>query len=619
MSKKFRWNRLWTLYGLTFGLYCYLIGGLFYRQIFQYQSYISLATRQSYRRILLPAPRGNIYDRNGKLLAGTRPRFSLVIHLAELGEDFRREYRKLSREAQLNGRHEKHLAASARLSVVERYLEAVNRFLGIDQRVDGKQLERHFLQQPLLPYVLIEDLSTEAFARLTEELPVSGPLQLRTSTARFYPQNSLAAHVIGYASPTTFLPQDDVIGDGLKTFNERGTLGRAGIEQYCDSELRGYSGGEIWVVDPTGKKTHRVYSQDVTPGENIVLTLDASLQQVVEEALRNEVGCVVVSQVQTGEILALASSPSYNLNDLTPFIPQPVYERINREGGWFNQATQGLYPPGSSFKIVTYYSLLRRGLIDNKTTTLCNGGTSVGNRFIRCHNHFERGELVLERAFAKSCNSFCVRHVFDLALEDFLGDMRALGFGQKTGIEIPGESSHSLVPSPQWKKAHGYSRWTDGDTANLSIGQGFLLVTPLQMNAMTVAIATRRLLPRLTILGGQKNKKRCDQISEEPLPISDEAYRTLIRSMCACVEYGSGKRCKIEGFSIAGKTGTAQIREKEGKSHLAWFTAFAPADDPLIAVTVMIREKAGGRSYGGGMDAVPIARRIFRAYFSKNL
>ncbi|MDR0428439.1 MAG: hypothetical protein LBG86_00165 [Puniceicoccales bacterium] len=610
------WNRIWTFYIILISVYVYLVFGLFWRQILQHRHFLAKERQQSHRRILTAASRGNIYDRNGRLLAGNRLRFSLVAYLNELQAEFAQEYR---RRTQLLRREELPIDVSlersrARLGVLRHHLELVEKHLGKEIPISRHAIDRHHAQQLLLPMVICDDLPADDFAKLVELLPPDGPLQWDISTVRHYPYGSAAAHIIGYASSSVDFSDEDFMGKQFKTFAGRGSIGRAGIEESMNEVLRGVNGGSIWIVDPSGKKCQKIFSQSAMQGTDVTLSMDIDLQKIAEEAIRGEIGCAILMDVQTGEVLAMANSPSFNLNDLTPRISTKTYEAINADGAWINQCIQGIYPVGSIFKLVAAEIFLQRGIVNRTTEHSCHGHTTVGNRIIRCANHYERGNLSFPRALAKSCNSLFVDLIFKVPLDDFIGEICRFGFGKRTGIELPHETCHSLVPTPQWKKVYGYSRWTDGDTANLVLGQGYLLATPLQVNAFTASLAGRRMRTRPTILRASRDIS----LEGESLPLSSEAYETLLEGMCGCVEYGSGHRCHIDGLSIAAKTGTAQIRSDNQSSHLAWFTAFAPAGGgkiPRVAVTVMLREPFNGRAYGGGSDAAPAARKILRAYF----
>jgi penicillin-binding protein 2 len=603
-------ERLWNLRWILFPIFLYLGGGLFFRQVIQHAKFTELGRRQSHRRVLQPAPRGNIYDRNGNLLAGNRPRFVLAIYLQELREEFAAAYRSRVcelREAGLSFVPEEERSL-ARMAVIGKYLDGVRHLLPVPVAVDRIALDRHFQRQPLLPFFLADDLPWETFAALVERLPPNCRLQLLTRTSRVYPNGPCGAHVLGYAAPAPVVPD----GGQFRTFSERTLVGRAGIEEAMDLILRGKDGDEILLVDPSGQREKVLHSSPLEPGRDLYLSLDLDLQRIAEDALGEEIGCAVLSDVWTGEVLAMANGPSYDPNILTPSISQKTYEQLTAQGVWANQAIQGLYPPGSVFKLVCLEALLRFGVVNRDTVHPCEGRTRVGNRIIRCSNHFERGPLPFQLAVAKSCNSFFVDNVFSIPLKNFLDEIRRLGFGTPTGIELPHETGRSLVPSPQWKRSRGYGRWTDGDTANLAIGQGYLLVTPLQINALTASLATRRERTRPTIL-------RRDSIilSLFPLGLSDDCYGALLEGMVGCVDYGSGRRCRLEGIAVAGKTGTAQVRDGPLSSHLAWFTAFAPAERPQVAITVMVREAYEGHSYGGGSEAAPVARRILQKYFEK--
>jgi penicillin-binding protein 2 len=603
-------ERLWGLRWILFPIFLYLAIGLFFRQIIQHSKFTELGRRQSHRRVLQPAPRGNIYDRNGILLAGNRPRFVLAIYLQELREEFADAYRSNTRELREAGRSfvPEEKRSLARMAVIEKYLDSVRPLLPFPVAVDRIALDRHFRQQPLLPFFLVDDLPWEVFASLVERLPPDSRLQLLTRTSRVYPNGSRCAHVLGYAAPAPVAPD----GGQFRTFSERTLVGRAGIEEAMDRFLRGRDGDEILLVDPAGQREKILYSSPLEPGRDLYLSLDLDLQKIAEDALGKEIGCVILSDVWTGEVLAMANGPSYDPNVLTPSISQKTYERLTEQGVWANQAIQGLYPPGSVFKLVSLEALLRFGVVDRNTVHPCEGRTRVGNRIIRCPNHFERGPLPFPLAVAKSCNSFIVDNIFSIPLESFLDETCRLGFGAPTGIELPHETGRSLVPSPKWKKSRGYGRWTDGDTANLAIGQGYLLVTPMQINALTASLATRRERTRPTIL-----RRNSIILALSPLGLNDDCYDALLEGMVGCVNYGSGRRCRLDGIAVAGKTGTAQVRDGPHSSHLAWFTAFAPAERPQVAITVMVKEAYEGRSYGGGSEAAPVARKILRKYFEK--
>jgi penicillin-binding protein 2 len=604
---------MFVLYGVVVAIFCYLASGLFVRQIIQHQKFINLGQRQSHRRILKPAPRGNICDRSGILLAGNRPRFALVAYLQELRGEFAEEYRRRVRQLHASGTafSPDTERSQARISVLEKHMRSLAPFLSQEISLNRHSIDRHFTQSPLLPYILVFDLPQNDFARLLERLPVDGPLQLETQTARIYPRGTLAAHVIGYAAPSA-LPQDDgSSNDGFRTFSERSIRGRAGMEEACDVTLRGVNGGEILLVDPSGQRKRVLHAREPVRGRDITLSIDSELQLIAEEALGNEIGCIILSDVRSGEILALANSPTYDPNDLTPRISQENYVALTEKGAWMNQALQGVYPPGSVFKLVSVETLLKYGIVNRHSTHFCDGKTRVGNRIIRCNNHFEHGNLPFAVAVAKSCNSFVIDCIFSLPLQAFLDEIHRFGFDSPTGVELPHETHHFLVPSPQWKKSRGYGSWTDGDTANLAIGQGFLLVTPLQINAFTASLATRRERTQLTIV------KAKEAVKPTALGLADDAYEALLEGMKGCIAYGSGRRCQLKNVAVAGKTGTAQIRDGQRNSHLAWFTAFAPAENPEVAVTVMLREPFEGKSYAGGSDAAPIARIILDAYFSR--
>jgi len=271
-----------------------LAGGLAYQQLFKTDTYHDRERTQNQRRILIPGPRGNIYDRQGRLLVGNRPRFSVVLSLDELRSEFRREYIRVRRNYRDTG--DKDLPTSgqmeqiARASVVQRYLDQINGILHRNERVDGADLRRHFSRQLLLPYTLLDDLAPRDYARLIEELPVQSPLQVYTASTRYYPYGSAASHVLGYVSADPDVDAEDFPGEDLATFKMKGTIGRDGLEKTFDAQLQGEVGGTIFRVDPAGYRVNPPLETRLpVQGKNLVTSLDVDLQLAAEEAIGGQV------------------------------------------------------------------------------------------------------------------------------------------------------------------------------------------------------------------------------------------------------------------------------------------------------------------------------------------
>ncbi|HEX2100094.1 MAG TPA: penicillin-binding transpeptidase domain-containing protein [Candidatus Synoicihabitans sp.] len=610
-------------FALAAGL-CVLASGLAYRQLVRRDVALEKEKIQSQIRVVVPGPRGNLYDRNGNLLVGNRARFSVVLNLEELRREFKDEYitvRLAYREA-----NDKDLPTDAQLSniarhaVVDRYLQQVNRALRRDATLDAANLRQHFRAERLLPFTLIDDLQPEEYSRLLEQLPVNSPMQVFVSSARYYPYGPAAAHVLGYVGLRDDVDlSEDFPGADLQTFKMKGSVGRDGLELRFDEQLQGEAGGTIYRIDPARYRVEALAKRLPVQGNNIVSSLDIDLQLAAENALKaTELkGAAVVLDVHTGEILALASNPAYDLNLFAPRLSKAAANEIEENGAWLNRAIQGAYPPGSAFKILVSVAGMRAGVVDGDSHVECRGGIRVGNRFAPCNNHSDRGEITLRAAIAKSCNVFFYEHGIEMGPDVIAAEARRFGFGQRTGIELPNESGRTLVPDPQWKRRTRSETWTGGDTTNYSIGQGDMLVTPLQMATFAASIARGQTRTTPTLI---HDPNRPPQRSE-PIGLSAADYAAIVQGMEECTLTGSAKLLSLPGVKIpdlriAGKTGTAQAYITEGKINLAWFICFAPVERPQIALAIVL-EGTAGEDTGGGRYAAPAALPILKAWHTK--
>ena len=617
--------RVIVFYPFIAALLLILIGGLAYQQLWLTDRFHESERKQNQRRILVPGPRGNIYDREGRPLVANRPRFAVTLYLGELRKDFRAEYIRIRKAYRAAGDKDvptgSQMERIARFTVVQRYLDQVNRTLGRTDSLDANDLDKHFHQQLLLPYLLLVDLKTSEFARLIEQLPVTSPLQVYASSIRDYPQGSIAAHTLGYVTTNDALDaSDDFPGAELTTFKMKGTIGREGLESRFDALLQGETGGEIYRVDPAGYRVKPpLAKRQPVHGNNLHTSLDADLQTVAEKAMAETelAGAAVALDVRTGEVLVLASKPDYNLLDFVPHLGHAAARDINERGAWLNRSTHGLYPPGSAFKILTAIAGLRAGTIDPDALVTCSGFHQVGGRKFPCHDGHAHGDINLATAIEKSCNVYFYKQGLDIGVERLAAEARAHGFGRPTGIEIA-ETRGSLVPDPNWKMERRDQRWYPGDTANLSIGQGDLLVTPMQMAAFIASVARDERTTTPTLL---HEDNRVAQHSP-PSGLSRAQYDALVAGMAACTQTGTAKVLqsafmKIPGLTIAGKTGTAQKQTPKGVINFAWFVCFAPVEKPRIAIAVVMEGDTPGEETAGGRYAVPVAAAILKKWDEK--
>lgn len=616
-------TRLIGLYAVLALLATALVSKLAYEQFVKGAEYRERERFQTMRRIIQPGPRGNIYDRNGILLVGNRARFSAVTYLNELRGEFRTAL--LSRIREIREEEERtgievptsynDLVWNARTRVLQDQLDIVNRILDRDETLQRRDVERHFSTNLLLPFTLISDLNEEEYARLVDQLPPDSPIGVQTLNSRYYPFGSAAAHVLGYVREEIETEAENTPGADLASYGYKGKTAMAGLERSFDPILRGQPGSEVWRVDPYGFRFEPVESKVPVQGNDLVTSLDIDLQVAAESAMEGKTGAVAAIDIQTGEVLVLASSPTYDLNDLTPFIPSRVYREISESGGWINRAIQGLYPPGSTFKPLTALAALRREILQPETTLVCGGSYRVGNRGFREHNPAGFGAIQLRRALAISSNVFFYQIGLQTGVDAIAYESRRFGLHEPTGVEIPFETDNMIVPSREFKRGRNEGPWTPGDTANFSIGQGYLRVTPLQMAAFTASLARGETRTRVTI---RRHREGIPVVhGGESIKVDPDDYRAIIEGMVEVIENGTGRRAAIPGITIAGKTGTAQVFPDGRPLTVAWFIGYAPVEAPRIAVVSVVEGLSENDEYHGGDTAAPIARFVFEAFFNK--
>ncbi len=611
-------------YGAVVALVVVLTSGLAYRQLFKTGLYTERERLQNLRRVVSPGPRGNIYDRDGRLIVANRPRFSVVLDLAGLRTEFRAEYRAISRNYAALPANERpnadQMERIARSAVAQRYLDQINFILNRSEKVRSAELNRHINQTLLLPYVLLDDLAPEEYARLIERLPVTSPLQVYTSSTRHYPFNTAAAHTLGYVGVNSDPEVEDFPGEDLTTFKMKGSVGRTGLEKIFDDQLQGESGGAIYRVDPAGYKVDLPVEKRLpVQGHNITTSLDIELQEAAEAAMKDpegkdRTGAAVALDIRTGEVLVLVSKPDYDLNTFVPRLTQDEAKAIEESGGWLNRAIQGQYPPGSTFKLITAIAGLRSGSIDAATSrSICPGFYMVGNRRFPCWNHDGHGDRDLRGAIRDSCNVFFFKYGLETGPELIAAEAKRFGYGHPTGIELPSEFQHPRVAEPAWKqnfyKDNDLRRWYPGDTANTAIGQGDTLITPLQAACMVASLARGETETKPTILHDPKRPAQ----HTASIGLSPSDYNAILEGMEQCYQIGTGRLARVDGLRGAAKSGTAQ----KGRIDLAWLVAFAPVENPQIAIAVVLEGAENDTHFGGGVYAAPVAHAILQAWKDK--
>ena len=624
-SRPARDPRVVSFHFIVGALLLALATGLAYQQLIRASAHWESERIQTERRIIVPGPRGNIYDRNGRLLVGNRARFAAVLNLDELQGEFRREAIRVRNNYRAAGDRDvptfDQLEKIAHASVAQKYLDRVNAILGRSEQIDPNALARHFSRRLYMPFTLVDGLGPQEFARLLEQLPVRSPLQLYVANERYCPYGSAASHVLGYIGTEDNVDAEDFPGEDLKTFPMPGTVGRDGLEKRYDAELQGEPGGSIFRVDPAGFKVNPPLEQRLpVQGRSVATSLDIDLQLAAEQAIADQTGAVAAIDPRTGEVLVLASKPDYNLNDFYPHLSHAAAEDIRKRGAWLDLAIAGFYPPGSTFKTIVTIAGLRRGTLSPEDTSVdCEGQVRIGNRIFSCDNGLgHHGRLALREAIAQSCDVYFWEHGLIIGPQAIADEARHFHLDQPTGIDLPGEPRHMIIPDPAWKRrTQGGEPWTEGDTANLAIGQGYTQVTPLQMACYAASLARNEIWTRPTLLHDPKRPAQ----HTEPIGLTADQRAVLLDGMEGCTKEGGTAEFfstledqRIPGVRIAGKTGTAQYGNH---LNVAWFICFAPRDNPEIAIAAAIRSETPGENYGGGRYAAPVADAVLKAYFAK--
>lgn len=613
-----------------------LIAGLWYVQVISRKKYEDSLKIQSFRTVPIPAVRGKILDRNGLVLADNEPRFNVNVFLDDLPRLFnfeytnsvRKEYLTLSGQLRMDSTNIARATGEARYRVVSNIVSHVSETVGYPVRLNPKAFAQHYSSQLALPLrIFPTGLTRQQLALFMEKGSDEPGVDLEVQPTRTYPYTNVAAHLLGYLRPDTVRSDDDEFQFSypLPSF-----VGRSGLESEFDDELRGKAGIKSILVNNVGYRQKEEVWAPAQPGENIYLTLDLNVQKATDQALRSlgaeGRAAAVVMDVRNGDILATSSYPSYDPNLFMDSVSSEEWERLNDPKllPQLNRAFTGTYPPGSVFKIIDSLVALENGL-DPEAIFHSEGQYQLGRRSRPIRDTAEAGEYNFRRAFAKSSNSYFIDEGLKLGEEKLIAMGKLFHLGELTGV-LTNQEQRGYFPaqSSNPRKRDG-SRWQDGDTANLAIGQGEIAITPIQVAAMTAAVANRGTLfqPRLVSKIVPQENGDAGAVQEFPKGIIREQIKVSVRTwnilhdaMLADVEdpEGSGRRSFLRGMHVCGKTGTAQLKANGRLDHITWFASFAPYDSPRYAVVVMVES---GTSGGG--SCAPIALQIYEKLQSVEL
>ena len=566
----------------------------------------SWSTQTQARALTLsvPAPRGQIVDRHGIPLAQNRAANYLALVMPYLDKASDAE-----------------ITAFARSTIAK-----VNQTLGKSWSLLDDKVLMHYKHRRWLPLVFSveEGLNVEITPDMEEKLkPLLGStVVLQPAYLRHYPQGATACHIIGYTGKTRPLPTGPIV-DGDPVFEEM--EGREGIESAFDGDLKGQSGVVNVLFSPDGKRLSEDVRRVPSPGHNVVLSIDYNFQKYAENALKKHTtgGAMVIMDVANGDILAMASNPGFDLNEFVPGIRQKRYDELTKDPHLplYPRSFRGEYPPASTFKIVTALGALDSGKVDAKTQFDCPNALEIGDRVFKNWNKDGEGSMNVVSAIKRSCNTWFYRAALEAGADYITNMALRLGFGERTGIPLKAEGE-GFVPTNSYLLQHRGHKMLPGDLANIAIGQGMVLATPLQVCQCMAGLGdgTRIPQPRL-VLQVQDMADRVVQAYEpkdrKKIDLNPEQRQTVISGMVAVVNGGggTGHAAAIKQAEIAGKTGTAQWRINKDQN-LAWFTGFLPAGKPMFAFAV-VYEGEPGEDISGGKKAAPIVSEVFTNIFEK--
>ena len=599
---------------------------LYYTQVVQHAFWLGRMKTGSDVSVRIPALRGEIQDRNGIALAGNRQSFAIEFYLPDMVREYRQENEKVPVHeyyGMVRGMkkllREPDIVKIVSESAIPRLEE-----IGLAEDFNSEQMRLHFRSKPEVPFLYRSGLDFSKFAKYIEGGTGVTGIDITNRPERSYQFGAVGAHVLGYTGAVHNIQEQEDVGEF--TFYEPDPDGKSQIEHTCNKWLRGQPGARILHRNPKGVIEGEIQRKEPKPGYNVLLTIDARLQFIVERALRDAGigrGAAVVVDPNSGDILAMASVPSYDPNVFIPSVSRTDWKKLTEDATdpLTNRAVQG-YAPGSIYKVVTALAELRAGIPPSRTFD-CSGGVQYGNKFMKCWiaGRGAHGSLTLPEAIQNSCNAYFYQAGNAAGIDQIDAVGEALGLGKKTGVPVSGESA-GILPGPKWLNlSNPGERWSDGHTANVSIGQGYVLTSPLQMAMVAATIANRgtafepRLVYRVIDQNGAdgRDPKSGAKIVTKPkihadlraAGISREQVDAVREGMRLVVANGTGRRAQIAGIDVGGKTGTAQFWRGEVQDNHTWFIAFAPFEAPRFAICVLVQ----GAKSGGGVSA-PIAREI---------
>jgi penicillin-binding protein 2 len=595
-------KRLLVAAGIVFFFFAILALRLWSLQITNGPEYEKRAYGNRVRIREMAPPRGHLLDRFGREIVTNRPSFNVVL---------------IQEDSHNLGDVLKRLAPVLDMEISELW-EKIREVSGTPR---------------YLPVRLKEDIDWQTLAYLENHNQDFSGIRTEVQPVRVYHYGDLAANVIGYLGS---ISKKELEQSDRTIYSGGDTIGKRGLERLREPDLKGGKGRSYTEVDAKGFEQQLLKTVEPLPGRELHLTLDVDLQQIAESYMEagEKAGAVVALEVNSGRVLAAVSSPTIHINDFIGGISSKKWQALldNSKHPLINKVAQGTYPPGSTYKMVTALAGLAKGVIDEETVFYCPGHYFFGNRLYRCWKHSGHGQVNLLKAIGQSCDVYFYQVGQRVGVDSLAEYANKLGLGKKTGIEMEYERS-GLAPTKAWKLKNRQAKWQEGETLSIAIGQGFNLASPLQMAVMTATLANGgkvyrpQLVEKVVDPEGNVVETFTPELVGQVKGL-DRYFKSIKKGMEYVVQgkRGTARKVAIDGLRIAGKTGTAQVvrlaqyrglKEEDipykYRDH-AWFTCYAPADNPEIAVTVLVEH-----GLHGGSGAGPIARAVLNQYFSGRL
>lgn len=560
-----------------------LLGGYWDLQVRNEQIYSEKAAQNRIKALPIPAPRGQILDRDGRVIVDNHESFRLI----------------LSRE-----------------NLRQEHIRPIADGLNLDPAELAAKVQRFARRPSFYTISLKEELSPAelTFVEAHRSEDAFPEMELIKSQFRVYPKAGIGGHLLGYVGE---ISDQDLNSPEWAAYNPGDIIGKLGIERYYNEVLKGVDGQRRVVVDNRMNTRELLGVQEAVPGKDLRLTVDLDLQVVAELALEGKRGAVVALDPRNGEVLALVSAPSYDPNHFVGRINSGEWNSLLTDPAkpLFNRALQAQLSPGSTFKPIMLLAALEEGLIDDNFHVTCHGGASFYGRYFKCHKRGGHGTVGLTQAMAQSCDVFFYTIGNMLGIDRIAKYSELAGLGRKTGIDLPQEKE-GVLPSSSWKIRTLREKWYAGETISVAIGQGYLTLTPLQLAHAIGGLANGGVWMRPHVVKDGKNAQPAHKGNFDMENINKVLY-----SMWAVVNGGgTGGSARVPGLDICGKTGTAQRASvelmKSGKLGAeyhddAWFVGFAPRSSPEIVVAALFENGEHGNLAG------PIVRDVIKAYFDK--